>query len=128
MIIEIDYRSDTPVERQIADAIILRALSGALEPRSALPDVRELALQLQLNPNTVEYAYALLRAEGIARRAPDSERHLVADPPADLPLAAQDAFARALRGLLERARRAGLSPTRLRRLFEDVMEAIDRGH
>jgi len=127
VIIEIDFRSGVPVARQIADAITLRALSGALEPGSALPDVRELSLQLQVNPNTVEQTYELLLSEGVAKRAPSDERLVVAEPPPEVAMPAREAFARTLRGLLERARRAGLSPDQLRRTFEDVMEGIDRG-
>jgi len=116
MIIEIDLLSGVPPARQIADGIALRALSGALAPDSPLPAVPELALQLQVNPNIVTGAYELLRTEGIMARA---------DPPRiarRLPesSAAIEPIARALAAVIERARRAGLSPDAIERIFRDV--------
>jgi len=116
MIIEIDPLSGVPPARQIADSIALRALSGTLAPDSPLPVIAELALQLQINPNVVTEAYELLRAEGIMARGdpPRVARHL---PDSS---AATEPIARALAGVIERARRAGLSPEAIEGIFRDV--------
>ena len=39
-------------------------LSGALPPKSQLPSVRRLAMDLSINPNTIQRAYAQLEQEG----------------------------------------------------------------
>jgi len=127
VIIELDFRSDVPIPRQIADAITLRALGGLLDPGSPLPGVRELALQLQVNPNSVEQAYDLLLSEGVAKFGSGDEAVTVAHPAAEIAPSGRDAFARTMRGLLGRARRAGLSTGQLTRIFDEVMEGIDGG-
>ncbi|MFO8078909.1 MAG: GntR family transcriptional regulator [Armatimonadota bacterium] len=127
MIIELDFRSDVPIARQIADAITLRALGGALDAGSPLPGVRELALQLQVNPNSIEQAYDLLLSEGVARFDPGDDGLTVAQPPQNIAPSGHEAFARIMRGSLDRALRAGLSAEQLRSIFEEAMEAIDGG-
>ena len=42
--------------------------SGQLQPGSALPSVRELALSHAVNPMTVSKAYSMLEAEGLLER------------------------------------------------------------
>lgn len=63
----IDTRKDTPVYVQIMDQVRARVRDGELEPGSPLPSVRQLAAELELNPNTVAKAYSLLEREGIIR-------------------------------------------------------------
>lgn len=50
----------------VFDSIRQQILSGALEPGQLLPPVRDLALQLQINRNTVAAAYKRLDAAGLA--------------------------------------------------------------
>jgi len=66
MIIELDYKCDQPPERQLADAIALRILTGRLRLGDPLPAVKDLALQLEINPRVVERAYELVREVGLA--------------------------------------------------------------
>jgi GntR family transcriptional regulator len=40
---------------------------GVLKPEDSLPSVRQLALQLKVNPNTVQHAYRTLEQEGTVR-------------------------------------------------------------
>ena len=63
--IQIDTRSPVPVYAQIMDRIRALVLEGQLKPRSALPSVRQLAADLEINPNTVAKAYGLLEREGL---------------------------------------------------------------
>ncbi|MBD3293707.1 MAG: GntR family transcriptional regulator [Armatimonadia bacterium] len=127
VIIELDFRSDVPIARQIADAITLRALGGALDEGSPLPDVRELALQLQVNPNTVEAAYDFLLSESVAELVSGTQNLVVARPPESTSAATREAFTRVMCALLDRARRAGLPADELRRIVEEAMEGVDDG-
>ena len=49
--------SGVPVYRQIIDQILGGIASGALSPGDQLPTVRQLAVDLAVNPNTVVRAY-----------------------------------------------------------------------
>ncbi|HHW45047.1 GntR family transcriptional regulator [Desulfofundulus sp. TPOSR] len=54
-----------PIYVQLMEQIRRAVASGVLAPGEQLPSVRELALQLSINPNTVSRAYQELEHEGI---------------------------------------------------------------
>lgn len=62
--IHLDYRDTRPIYTQITDGFLEQILSGVLQPGEKLPSVRELALNLAINPNTIQRAYRQLEAEG----------------------------------------------------------------
>ncbi len=61
----LDLESGVPVYRQIIDQILVAIASGALQPGAQLPTVRQLAVDLSINPNTVVRAYRELEIRGI---------------------------------------------------------------
>ena len=61
----LDVKSGVPFHRQIVDQIRYGIASERLLPGEQLPTVRELAVQLQINPNTVRKAYSELEILGI---------------------------------------------------------------
>jgi len=65
--IEIDTRSKVPIYAQIMDQIRALVRAGKLHHESTLPSVRQLAADLEVNPNTVAKAYSLLEREGLVR-------------------------------------------------------------
>jgi GntR family transcriptional regulator len=62
--VHLDYRDVRPIYTQIADGFRIQITSGILRPEEKLPSVRELAVQLSINPNTIQRAYRQLEAEG----------------------------------------------------------------
>jgi GntR family transcriptional regulator len=63
-------RSKTPVYVQIMDQVRSRVRDGEIPPGELLPSVRQLAAELEVNPNTVAKAYLLLETEGILETFP----------------------------------------------------------
>ena len=61
----LDVKSGVPFHRQIVDQIKFGIASGRLLPGEQLPTVRELAVHLQVNPNTVRKGYSELEILGI---------------------------------------------------------------
>jgi GntR family transcriptional regulator len=61
---KLDLKSGVPFHRQIVDQIRYGIASGRLLPGEQLPTVRDLAVQLQINPNTVRKAYSDLELLG----------------------------------------------------------------
>ena len=61
----LDMRSGVPVYRQIIDQVRAGMASGALTPGDQLPTVRQLAVDLAINPNTVLRAYRELELGGL---------------------------------------------------------------
>jgi len=62
---KLDLKSGVPFHRQIVDQIRYGIASDRLLPGEQLPTVRELAVHLQINPNTVRKAYSELEILGI---------------------------------------------------------------
>ena len=55
--IAIDYQSKLPLYEQIAGRFQALILKGALPPGSRMPSVRSLAMELSINPNTIQKAH-----------------------------------------------------------------------
>ena len=53
----LDQRSGVPVYRQIIDQVLGGIAAGSLKAGDQLPTVRQLAVDLAINPNTVVRAY-----------------------------------------------------------------------
>jgi len=61
MFIRLDPQSGIPLYMQIINQVRQQVAGGVLASGDRLPSVRELALQLRINPNTVARAYRELR-------------------------------------------------------------------
>ena len=61
----IDPSSGVPIYRQIVDQVRHAVAGGTLRPGDRLPAVRELAIELAVNPNTIAKAYQDLERAGI---------------------------------------------------------------
>lgn len=62
--IQLNYKDPRPIYEQVKDGIRKLAYSGVLGPDEKLPSVRELAMKLAINPNTISRAYKELEQEG----------------------------------------------------------------
>jgi len=62
--ISIDTKSGVPFYRQIIEQVKFAIARGDLGPGDRLPTVRQLAVDLSVNPNTVVRAYRELEIEG----------------------------------------------------------------
>ena len=61
----LDLRSGVPVYRQIIDQVQAGVATRALAPGHQLPTVRQVAVDLAINPNTVLRAYRELEIRGV---------------------------------------------------------------
>ena len=62
--ISINYRSALPLYEQVKEGFIRLIMTGAVKPDEQLPSVRELAVELAINPNTIQRAYREMESEG----------------------------------------------------------------
>ena len=62
--VHLDYRDTRPIYLQIMDGFREQIATGVLAPGEKLPSVRELAVTLAINPNTIQRAYKLLEFDG----------------------------------------------------------------
>lgn len=68
--IELNYRDSRPIYEQIKDCIRRLIISGGLSENEKLQSVRTLAVQLSINPNTIQRAYNELESEGYVYSIP----------------------------------------------------------
>lgn len=60
----LNHNDRRPIYEQIRDNFKQLIISGALHTDAPLPSVREFALHLAINPNTIQRAYKELEADG----------------------------------------------------------------
>ena len=60
----INYRDSRPIYEQIVENFKLQIYKGILQEGDQMPSVRNLAVELSTNPNTVQKAYAELERQG----------------------------------------------------------------
>ena len=60
----IDYKDARPIYEQIVEKFKLLILKGGMQPDEQMPSVRNLAIELSINPNTIQKAYAELERQG----------------------------------------------------------------
>lgn len=65
MDIQVDYDSGVPIYVQIMDRIKHLVATGTLKPGDQLPTIRQLSVDLRVDPNTVVHAYRELDHEGV---------------------------------------------------------------
>jgi len=61
----LDAKSGVPFYRQIIEQVKVGVARGILGPGDQLPTVRQLAVDLSINPNTVIRAYREMEIEGV---------------------------------------------------------------
>ena len=124
----IDRASPLPVYVQLAEQIRLLIRRGALGPGDPMPTVRELAVALGVNANTVTRVYRDLQQEGLLRL----ERGLgtsVASPLQREPTLADRDYQRIVKRTRELAvlcRESGLTARELVQLVEGIWKEVDR--
>ncbi len=62
--ISLDHHSGVPIYRQIITQILYGIAREDLQPGTQLPTVRQLAVELSVNPNTIVKAYKELEIRG----------------------------------------------------------------
>ena len=113
----LNYRDSRPIYGQIKDGLRRMIVTGVLEPDERLPSVRSMAVDLAINPNTIQRAYAELEAEGFIYSVPGkgsfAAQHLKADP------ARQSELVRRLLELVAELRYLGLSDSEIISLMNE---------
>lgn len=62
------WNDSTPIYRQLRDRVVAMILDGVLKQGDALPSVRQVAADFQINPITVSKGYQELVDEGLVEK------------------------------------------------------------
>lgn len=60
----IDYKDSRPIYEQVVDKFRQLILNGVLKYEDKMPSIRTLAMELSINPNTIQRAYGELERQG----------------------------------------------------------------
>lgn len=119
--IKIDYRDARPIYEQIVDGVENLALRGALPAGSQLPSVRQLAMELSINPNTIQRAYAELERRGVIYAA-KGRGNFISDDMAALRQRRLDEIAAQIHKLAVQAHMLGATDEQMHRWLEEGEE------
>ncbi|QSX77424.1 GntR family transcriptional regulator [Agrilutibacter solisilvae] len=104
------WSDSAPIYRQLKDRVIAMMLDGVLKPGDALPSVRQVAAEYQLNPITVSRAYQELADEALVEKRRGLGMYVTEEAARKLLVNERDRFLRDEWPLVvERIRRLGLS-------------------
>lgn len=63
-----DWTDDQPIYRQLKDKVVTAIMEGSLREGEALPSVRNVAVEMQINPITASKAYQELVMDGLVEK------------------------------------------------------------
>ncbi len=106
--IKIDSKSPLPAYEQIKQAIRMAILSGRLEEEDQLLSLREMALKLNVNPNTIIKVYYQLEMEGFIYSRPGAGYYVKIDP-TKIKLGRQELFSTLTEKYISQALQLGYS-------------------
>jgi GntR family transcriptional regulator len=124
MLFEVDLNGAKPVYQQLVDQVKFAIAAGRLQPGDRLPTVRDVAVQVRVNRNTVARVYSELEREGILYTR-SGQGTFVSDRGSQLNRTVQrKQLQAALDETLAQAKLFGLSREQVLSIFEDRMESI----
>lgn len=122
VVLTVDPRSGVPIYLQVVEQVKRSVALGVLADGEQLPTVKQLALDLTVNPNTVARAYRELEREGVIETAVGRGSFVRSEGDAEAPHVAADIGANALDLALREAKSVGLSADEVRKLFETSLQ------
>jgi len=123
MVLYVDTESSVPVYAQIADQVRCAIASGALVSGDPLPSLRETALRLRINPQTIAKAYRVLEQEGLVTTIHGRGTYVASGLDEPSRQFRQKALRQAVEQMILDARNLGVTREELRRVFEAALEA-----
>ncbi|MES2858675.1 MAG: GntR family transcriptional regulator [Pseudomonadota bacterium] len=110
----VEWSDGAPIYRQLKERVVAMLLDGVLKPGDALPSVRQVAAEYQLNPITVSRAYQELADDQLVEKRRGLGMYVTEGAPARLKTSERDRFLTEEWPLvLERIQRLGLDPAEL---------------
>lgn len=118
--ITIDYKSRVPIYDQIVSGFIRLKALGIIKAGDKIPSVRALALDLGINPNTVQKAYTILENDGIIYSVSGKGSFIAENNFAETALLAlsEADFISAV----EKAKSVGVSASRLKEIIDSLFK------
>jgi GntR family transcriptional regulator len=122
----IDPRSHVPIYRQIAEEIRAAVAAGIYRPGEVLPSLRAMAVEIQVNPNTVQRAYDELEREGLIYSQRGRGLFVSAQGTASAQLTAGDGVRRSFDEAIRASLAAGMKARQIREIFATALAQMNK--
>jgi GntR family transcriptional regulator len=123
---QIDPGSHVPIYLQIADGIRAAVAAGVYRPGEMLPSLRAMAIQVQVNPNTVQRAYDELEREGLIYSQRGRGLFVAEQGTASAQSITGDGVRRAFDEALRAAQAAGMSAKQVRDIYQAALQRMNQ--
>ncbi len=114
--LELNFKSGVPICDQIVNGFIRMKALGLVEIGEQMPSVRQLAVELSVNPNTIQKAYQMLESNGIIYSVKGKGSFISSDAAADIAV---------IKSAKKDFRRAAVSAKELGLKRDELIEIID---
>ena len=125
--VRLDTRSGVPAYRQIIDQVLGGIASGTLKAGDQLPTVRQLAVDLTINPNTVVRAYRELEIREVLATQQGTGTFVTDKKPKASEVERRRRVAQLAGELLAKAGAEGISLGELLEYFDELKKEPERG-
>ena len=117
--LQLNYKSGVPICDQIVNGFIRMKALGLSRGGDQLPSVRQLALELCVNPNTIQKAYQMLESAGVIYSVKGKGSFFSDDAAADMAVikAAKKDFRAAVQSAVE----LGMTKAELQEIVAEVL-------
>ena len=118
--LQLNYKSGVPICDQIVNGFIRMKALGLSKGGDQLPSVRQLAVELCVNPNTIQKAYQMLESAGVIYSVKGKGSFFSDDAAADM--AVMKAAKKDFRAAVQSAVELGMTKTELQEIVDEVLE------
>ena len=119
----LDYQDRRPIFEQVTEKFRTLIYQGVLPPGERIPSVRQMAMELSVNPNTIQRAYMTLEQEGLIYPV-KGKGNFVADI-SSIQRKSREDFLKEFRQIISKGRKLGLAE---KELIELVQKEFEEGN
>ena len=123
--IHLDLHDPRPMYEQVIDQIEMLVARGGLEADSKIPSVRQMAMDLSLNPNTVQKAYSELLNRGVIYSV-RGKGNFISSNPFKIRQEKLDGIRESIRELMRQAKEMGATVQQCNELLQSCMEVKEK--
>ena len=117
----VEWSDGAPIYRQLKESVVAMLLDGVLKPGDALPSIRQLANDLELNSKTVAKAYKLLERDSIIEAKGYRGTYVHPKAKANCKFNLQEWTLRKLGETIAELREAGVTDSEIRNAFASAI-------
>lgn len=120
---KIDSNSNVPIYLQVVAEIQAAIASGIYRPGEAVPSARDLALTLNVNPNTIQRAFDELDSLGVLETRRGLGKFVCDRGPQQATRQSRKAVRKSLEEAIQKAVDAGISHTEIQKIFKEAVKS-----